>query len=799
MSIKKNASIADSVIRNTFYLIIQQIATFLFPLILTPLIISFIGTEQFGIYALVLGFITIFGLFDLSISSSFVVFFSRFIGLGDKENLNSYFSSGFFFYVAFSLLICTAAYLLRDPVLSILNIPDQLRDITEQVYLAGLLIFFINSVFSIYSSALISIQKMHITSVAGILGGVANFILTVTLLYLGYGLTGIVLSQFAAAAIASFVNFAAVKKHLPEIKTGLHHVKRASVKEMASFGSQMQLSKLAGFASEKYDEFLLAHFTNLSNVSFFNIASRISRTGRLIPFQIIPQIAPVAAGLKANEETSKLQSLFEAASKYLLLVTAPVFVYLFIFSDLVIRSWMGSGFETSALILKVLVIGQLINLTLSAPGNSIIPNTGYPKIQMFEGIINLALNVVISYLLIREYGILGAAIGSVTSTAISSFFVFTKSSGFFKKRILSMLSGIYALPSFAAAIAGAITYLLYHAYSLAYGVPENRTGGILALLFLAIIFFLIFALLVLKFKYLSKNDKVLIARTLSKIIPGTSSITKDLTVNNYEGELVSIFVVTHNRVSMLRKCIASLITTLNDINYELIIIDNASTDGTGEFLKDTCGDYPGVRIISNKVNIGVNAKSQGAGLCRGDFIIGIDDDVIHFPEGWIQEMVKAGKTIPRLGYLATDVVQDETTTGAKHPEDSYIREKYSGGLTLQTGPVGGWCFMISRSVYNDVGPLITFSDRIFFTEDEDYVNRVINKGYRFGILEGVCVYHACGEFHNREFKLVFEQKSLDHKRGFPLSYKIAAKIRNTFSFNRFRQKISMLAMEKLNW
>ncbi|MBK8382114.1 MAG: oligosaccharide flippase family protein [Ignavibacteria bacterium] len=136
---------------------------------------------------------------------------------------------------------------------------------------------------------------------------------------------------------------------------------------MSKFGSQMQISKLAGFVSEKYDEFLLAYFSALNNVTNFNVANRIAKTGRLIPFQIIAQVAPVASELSSKNESEKLAELYQDTTKYLNLVTLPVFVFIIIFSDLIITTWLGPGYDLSSRILKILAFGQIINLTFSAP------------------------------------------------------------------------------------------------------------------------------------------------------------------------------------------------------------------------------------------------------------------------------------------------------------------------------------------------------------------------------------------------------------------------------------------------
>ena len=135
-------SLSDKVIKNTFYYIIFQLLGFAFPLILTPLIISKIGEVQYGIYIIVFGFVGIFGLFDLSLSSSFIIFISRFYIKKDFINLNKYFNTGLFFYIIFSFVIVIAGFLFSNSLLSLLNIPEDLYDKSVKIYYIGLLIFF---------------------------------------------------------------------------------------------------------------------------------------------------------------------------------------------------------------------------------------------------------------------------------------------------------------------------------------------------------------------------------------------------------------------------------------------------------------------------------------------------------------------------------------------------------------------------------------------------------------------------------------------------------------------------------
>jgi O-antigen/teichoic acid export membrane protein/GT2 family glycosyltransferase len=796
-------SLTDKVIKNTYYNYVGQAIGFIFPLFLTPFIVTTIGEVQFGIYALVLGFSGTFTLLDLSISSSFIKFISEDYNKKNYEQLNHTISTGLIFYLIFSTIVCVGGFIFARPLVGLLNIPPHLQEISLFAFHISIVIFFITNVFGIFNSVLVSLQKMYITNVYGIIITVLNTTAIIILLLNGFGLAGLLISQLVAVSLSIIVSYIAAKRVLPEMSIRPKYFSRFSLKRMTGFGIQMQVSKLASFASDKYDEFLLGFFSVMSNVAFFNIGARIARIGRFVPYQLVPQVAPVAAELNAREDKAKLVKLFEDTTKYLTVVSIPIFIFIFAFADIIIYSWMGPGFEVSIYILRILAIGQLINMIFSAPGNSITPNIGIPKYQMHEGLINLGLNLVISYILIKNYGIIGAAVGNTISISLSSIYIFYVSSRHFKKNMFEFLRIQYGKPFLVSAIGAGLLFGLFYASSLSYPVT-GRVSGIIYLVTISTLYFLIFTVTIFNLNYFTSSDKVVLAKFISKIFflePIFGRIRKNRLKpkkEKYDSEKVSLFIVTHNRIGMIQKCVSALIPTLKDVNYELIIWDNGSTDGTAEYLK-SIQDIENVKIILHDENIGINAKGRAAELCKGAYITGIDDDVTFFPDNWIQEMVKAYKTIPKMGYLSTNVVRDETTNGAKPPEDMYFTQNYeSGKIKLQIGPVGGWCFMISREVYNKVGKFQQIDNRIFFNEDGNYVYRTLRKGYKCGILEDVRVYHATGEFHNKEFQKVYDDKMMDYKKSAHGKENITGKIKKLFQVRFFLQKTSQFFERELS-
>lgn len=213
---------------------------------------------------------------------------------------------------------------------------------------------------------------------------------------------------------------------------------------------------------------------------------------------------------------------------------------------------------------------------------------------------------------------------------------------------------------------------------------------------------------------------------------------------------VSVLLITWNRLRMLRECLGSLLKNTHGDNYEIIVWNNGSSDGTKEYLDEVTREHPEVRLVHHHANVGLNAVALSVKLARGYYIVELDDDVVRFPDDWLNKMLHAFKKVPKVGYLATNVVQDELTTGEKDPPEAYTAVDYDG-VVVEHGPTWGWCTMTSLEVMKRIGNFPRRRGRLNFTEDQDYVRRVRRAGYTPGILQEVVTYHASGAAKNDEY------------------------------------------------
>src|ERR1035437_9443835 len=92
---------------------------------------------------------------------------------------------------------------------------------------------------------------------------------------------------------------------------------------------------------------------------------------------------------------------------------------------------------------------------------------------------------------------------------------------------------------------------------------------------------------------------------------------------------LSIVIVSYNTKDFLIKCIQSIEETAKDFTYEIIVVDNASADGTVELVKEK---FKEVILIANKENLGFSkANNVGIKKASGRFVLFLNADTIVYP------------------------------------------------------------------------------------------------------------------------------------------------------------------------
>ena len=102
---------------------------------------------------------------------------------------------------------------------------------------------------------------------------------------------------------------------------------------------------------------------------------------------------------------------------------------------------------------------------------------------------------------------------------------------------------------------------------------------------------------------------------------------------------LSIIIVNWNVKPLLERCLSSIFLYGKNLDYEVLVVDNNSIDGSREFLTDLAKKKQGLRVILNKKNLGFAvANNQAIKISKGEFILFLNPDA-EVGGGTLQKMV----------------------------------------------------------------------------------------------------------------------------------------------------------------
>lgn len=121
---------------------------------------------------------------------------------------------------------------------------------------------------------------------------------------------------------------------------------------------------------------------------------------------------------------------------------------------------------------------------------------------------------------------------------------------------------------------------------------------------------------------------------------------------------LSIIIISFNTKDLLKTCIKSIYETTKNLNYEIIVVDNASSDGSPEAIEKA---FNGVTVIKNNENLGfAKANNQAIKVARGKYLLLLNSDTI-LKEGTIENMVQFIDKHPNAAAVGPKVLNVDGT------------------------------------------------------------------------------------------------------------------------------------------
>lgn len=490
------------VVRNAGFIVLARVWFLAVGVFLTPYILKRLGDDQYGIWLLIGAFVGYLGLADFGLKASFVKFVAEYHARGDQHGINGVFTTGLTVYSVLGFIILAIAYPSVGPILNFFTIPQGLEDQARFVLQMGIIVFMLGNIALVYQSMIDGLQRMDISTGISILLSICNLAGSVLVLELGFGIRGLAVNQLITQVIGTALTRYFSHRFYTELRFDLKST-RNYLSTFFRYGLNLQVGNIAGLIRTHFDKLVVNRFIDAAHVTLYEIGSRFPLTLSHFPIVGLSPLIPASSELEIRRGRLAVYEVFSKVSRYLAVVAVLLFMAATVTAQPLIDAWVGPGYDRSVVVMRILCIGYFFN-TIAAPASHMVAGIGRPEfLRNAEGI-SLLLNVVLSILLIKQFGFYGAPIGTSIAMSVADVYCLWVFHRFLERPLFPFLKNTFLKPVLCGLLAGLAAFAV--SFILIPYIPGGRLGGLLEFVAAGSVFTVSYFWLILKWKYFDERD-----------------------------------------------------------------------------------------------------------------------------------------------------------------------------------------------------------------------------------------------------------------------------------------------------
>lgn len=406
-------------IRNTFLNLCGYGIPLIVAVFTIPVIIKGLGTDRFGILTLAWVLIGYLGLFDMGLGRALTQLVAEKLGSNQTSDIPSLIWTGIcvmgMIGMAVSALACVILpWVARD----LLKISPLLAKETETAFFLVALFVPIIITSVGFRGILDAYQRFDLTNSVRIPLGLFTFIAPLLVLPFTVNLVALFLVLMAGRLIAMLVQLTFCLRMLPDLRKTFRF-NPSIVGKLLRFGGWMTVTNIVSPLMMYLDRFFIGAMISLSAVAYYATPSEVITKLLLISGSLMGVLFPAFSSSFVNNQPQTVR-LFSRALQYIYLAMLPLLMVILALANEGLIFWLGQDFALqSQQVLKLMAVA-IFFMSLGQVPYSLIQGAGRPDITAKLHLIELPLYLILLWLLIRSFGITGAAFAWMLRAMIDS-------------------------------------------------------------------------------------------------------------------------------------------------------------------------------------------------------------------------------------------------------------------------------------------------------------------------------------------------------------------------------------------
>ncbi|HEU4768972.1 MAG TPA: oligosaccharide flippase family protein [Pyrinomonadaceae bacterium] len=387
-----------------------------------PFNVAHLGQSAYGLWILVASITVYFSMFDLGFGMANVKFAAKYRAQGDANALNETTSTIFCVFGAMGLLTFLVALALA------LNLERIFPLDAEQARTGRIVFLFISAYvalgfpFSVFGGIVNGFQRQYMNGAVAFLTAITVAGVNIAVLLAGYGLAELVAST-TIVRMLSYVAYALnAYRVFPALRIRPRYFNRDRLREVTGFSFFILIIDLANKLNYSTDAIVIGAFMGTAAVAVWAVAQRLIEIVQRVTDQLNAVLFPVVVDSSTVENVDKLQKILIQGMRLSLAMVVPLATVLGLTARPVVMVWVGPDFEGSVNVIYILSIVVALRVG-NATSTVILKGAGLHKVLAFSNLSMAVSNLVLSVVLVRWYGLIGVAIGTLIPMVVFSMFV----------------------------------------------------------------------------------------------------------------------------------------------------------------------------------------------------------------------------------------------------------------------------------------------------------------------------------------------------------------------------------------
>jgi O-antigen/teichoic acid export membrane protein len=384
--------------------------------VMTPMIIHSLGDRMYGFWILIGTFLGYYGLLDFGLSSAVSRFLSRSVGLEDVEESNRVVNTSLIMFSLIGVLVLLLSLLAIALCGFLVHNPDEVVLFRKIVMLLGVSMA-IGFPMRVFGGVLEANLRYDLTTYISILRLLAaNTCIWFSLRH-GYGIYALAVVSFFGSIAENILQCVFARLIMPDLMIGRRFFSKGMVRQLFGYSGKTFIAQLGDLLRFRLDSMVVAGFLSVGLVTYYSVGSRFVEYFMQIMTSAVGMMAPVFSQYEGRGDYESIRRNFLHVTKFAVILSVFIGSGIIFYGNPFIQRWMGPGFDSSYQVAVILTVAYTVAL-MQTPGIGLLYGISkhhfYSVANMAEGILNL----VLSLILVKHYGIYGVALGTAIEMLI---------------------------------------------------------------------------------------------------------------------------------------------------------------------------------------------------------------------------------------------------------------------------------------------------------------------------------------------------------------------------------------------